>query len=116
MPPLRSYNALRSRRSLIECPRCGDTETSVVYRAAGIRPRGLREEASDTPQAAGRVESFLRAHFEDVGERFAEEARKLHFGEGEPRNIRGATTPDEERELREEGVPFIKIAVPKPPH
>ena len=52
--------------------------------------------------------------FEDVGDNFAEEARRLHYGESEPRNIRGETTPAEEKDLQSEGVAFLKVAIPKP--
>ncbi|HSH69132.1 MAG TPA: DUF1178 family protein [Deferrisomatales bacterium] len=56
---------------------------------------------------------FLETQFEDVGSRFADEARKVESGEAVARNIRGTTTPEEEAELREEGVEFLKVAVPK---
>ena len=56
---------------------------------------------------------FIETQFEDVGSRFADEARKVESGESEARNIRGTTTPEEEAELREEGVEFMKVAVPK---
>ncbi len=56
---------------------------------------------------------FLETQFEDVGSRFADEARKVESGKAVARNIRGTTTPEEEAELREEGVEFLKVAVPK---
>jgi hypothetical protein len=66
------------------------------------------------------AESFLRAlgrfvetHFDDVGPAFAEEARKIDRGDAEARNIRGTTSPEEEEALRDEGVDFIKVPVPK---
>jgi hypothetical protein len=43
---------------------------------------------------------------EDVGTGFADEARKIHFGEAEERNIRGSSTVDEARALADEGIPF----------
>jgi hypothetical protein len=46
------------------------------------------------------------ANSEDVGARFAEEARKIHFGESEERNIRGNSTLEEARALLDDGVPF----------
>jgi hypothetical protein len=48
-----------------------------------------------------------------VGDRFAEVALKIHRGEESKRNIRGITTDKEEVTLREEGVEFVKIPVPK---
>jgi hypothetical protein len=56
---------------------------------------------------------FLNKHFDDVGERFAEVALKIHRGDEEKRNIKGTTTPQEEDTLREEGIEFLKIPVPK---
>lgn len=56
---------------------------------------------------------FIETQFEDVGSRFADEARKVESGDAVARNIRGTTTPEEEAELREEGVEFLKVAVPK---
>ena len=56
---------------------------------------------------------FIKKHFEDVGENFADIATKIHKGEEEQRNIRGVTTSQEEEMLREEGVPFVKVPLPK---
>ena len=53
------------------------------------------------------------AHTEDVGERFAEEARKIHYGESEDRGIRGQASPEETRELLEEGISVLPLPVPK---
>jgi hypothetical protein len=59
------------------------------------------------------VHDFVSKNFDDVGERFAEVALKIHRGEESKRNIRGVTTNKEEETLREEGVEFVKIPVPK---
>lgn len=56
---------------------------------------------------------FIETQFQDVGSRFAAEARKVESGEAKARNIRGTTTAEEEAELREEGVEFLKLALPK---
>ena len=56
---------------------------------------------------------YMDKTFEDVGNRFAEVALKIHFGEEDSRNIKGTTTKKEEAVLREEGVPFVKIPIPK---
>jgi hypothetical protein len=44
-----------------------------------------------------------------VGERFAEEARKIHYGEADPHGIYGEATQEESRELAEEGIEFGRI-------
>ena len=50
---------------------------------------------------------------EDVGPRFADEAIAMELGESEPRPIQGKTTPEEERELTELGIPFQKVRLPR---
>ena len=52
------------------------------------------------------------AHTEDVGPRFAEEARRMHHGETPERHIRGQSTPQETRELLEEGIPVLPLPIP----
>lgn len=113
----------------IECPLCAD---SVIVKAL-TAPRlnlGAREPAArptDTPspppaavpsvpesmQAAWmRAVRHVLSNTEDVGPRFADEARKIHYGESEKRGIRGRTTPDEREALREEGIEFATLPVP----
>ncbi|UXH76301.1 DUF1178 family protein [Roseateles amylovorans] len=54
----------------------------------------------------------LMAHTEDVGTGFAEEARRIHYGETEPRGIRGQATAEEARELVEEGIEVLPLPIP----
>lgn len=54
----------------------------------------------------------LMARTEDVGDRFATEARRIHYGEAEERGIRGRATPDEARELADEGIDIVALPVP----
>ena len=53
----------------------------------------------------------MRENADYVGDKFAEEARKIHFGETDPRGIYGEATPDEARSLAEDGVEFMPIPV-----
>ena len=53
----------------------------------------------------------MRENADYVGDRFAEEARKIHFGETDARGIYGEATPDEARGLVEDGVEFLPIPV-----
>ena len=53
----------------------------------------------------------MRENAENVGDRFAEEARKIHFGETEARGIYGEATLDEAKSLAEDGVGFMPIPV-----
>ncbi len=52
------------------------------------------------------------AHTEDVGDRFTEEARRMHYGETEARGIRGTATPEQRAELADEGVEVLSLPMP----
>ncbi len=52
------------------------------------------------------------ANTEDVGDKFPEEARKIHYGETQARNIRGHATPEETEELMEEGITVMPLPLP----
>jgi hypothetical protein len=52
------------------------------------------------------------ANTEDVGQNFAEEARKMHYGESEERNIRGQASMEETQDLLEEGIEVMPLPVP----
>jgi hypothetical protein len=52
------------------------------------------------------------ANTEDVGDSFPEEARKMHYGETEARNIRGHATPEETEELIDEGIAVMPLPLP----
>jgi len=54
----------------------------------------------------------VMANTEDVGQNFAEEARKMHYGESEERNIRGQASVEETQELLEEGIEVLPLPVP----
>ena len=51
-------------------------------------------------------------HTEDVGERFADEARRIHYGEAEERGIRGQATSEQAEELLDEGIAVVALPVP----
>ena len=55
----------------------------------------------------------ILASTEDVGNQFAQEARKIHYGEAPNRGIRGHATPQEREALRDEGIDTVAIAVPR---
>ena len=111
----------------VTCPVCGDTKVRKALMApnvAGTR-KGRDEAAAPGAQnvAMGapddRLGDFIEAlhefrqHVEQnsdyVGDTFPEEARKIHYGETEARSIYGEATPEEAKELQEEGVDFHRI-------
>ena len=107
----------------VACPVCGVTGVEKLPTAPRIaKGKGKNAEASDEGKA--RTAEFMNAldklqkHVEEncdyVGDRFADEARKIHQGEGEERGIYGEATKKEAKELSEEGVPFAAIPKRRP--
>jgi hypothetical protein len=73
---------------------------------AGLTPADLQRQVMQAVRQ-------IMANTEDVGDRFAEEARRIHYGETEARGIRGQATPDEAQALAEEGIDVVALAVPE---
>lgn len=105
----------------IACPFCGDTHVSKAPMAPAIATGGRDREPQIAPEDRARMvaEQILKAvdklrkHVEDncdyVGDRFAEEARRIHYGESEDRGIFGEASEDDVSDLREEGVEFYRL-------
>ena len=56
----------------------------------------------------------MMANTDDVGDRFPEEARRIHYGETAERGIRGRASADDAEALREEGIEVVSVPVPAP--
>ncbi|WDD94712.1 DUF1178 family protein [Burkholderia sp. FERM BP-3421] len=109
------FEAQLSRR-LVECPVCGATEVSRMPSAPRLNLSGATQPAPADPRALqAQVMRALREVLdktENVGERFAEEARRIHYNEAPVRSIRGVTTPEDARALVEEGIDVMPLPVP----
>jgi len=62
---------------------------------------------------AQQVSSFIEKNFEDVGKQFSETAKKIHYGEENERNIRGTATEEQTKELIDEGIDIVPVAIKK---
>lgn len=106
-------------RGLVTCPVCGDS--AVVKQLSAPRLNlgasappapntgpGVPAERSAQAAVLQRIRQLL-AQSEDVGARFAAEARRIHAGEAPERSIRGQATVDEAAELLEEGIPVLPL-------
>lgn len=106
-------------RGAIECPMCSDHVITRMPSAPRLNLSGAREATpAAAPQAADLQAAWLAAarqliaQTEDVGERFPEEARRIHYGEVEHRGIRGQATPDQRAALRDEGIEVMALPLP----
>jgi|SRR5680860_325081 len=108
----------------IVCPDCGSHRVQKAPMApAVLKGRGKGKGEPVPAEGSGKgdgkqtyaflkgLREHLQANADDVGKAFAEEARKMHYGEAEARSIYGEATPEEAKSLHEEGIP----ALPLPP-
>lgn len=117
-------------RALLECPLCASKAVQRLPSAPRLNLTHSRAEgavvavpanpepAAPTPQQQAvqalwvKAVQHVLANTDDVGPRFAEEARRIHYGEAEQRGIRGQTTSEELRELREDGIEVMSLPLP----
>ncbi|RTQ37444.1 DUF1178 family protein [Variovorax gossypii] len=116
---------------LVECPVCGDTGIVKLLSAPRLNlgnAKAPQEAAAPAPAAATassnvpadispearwmRAVREVLAKTEDVGDRFADEARKMHYGETKERGIRGQATPEQTEALLDEGIPVMALPIP----
>lgn len=106
----------QNARGQVSCPQCGSSNVDK----APMAPRPLRAlDTSSVEQTPPRVEEVRRAlqvlrrhvetNCENVGSRFAAEARAIHNGTSKARGIYGDSTPGESRALAEDGIDFQTI-------
>jgi len=114
--------ASQQGRGIVACPLCGDTETVRLPSAPRLKvsrhaapaepaPNGASTEMTLQSQWLRAVRQVL-ASTEDVGERFPEEARRIHYGEVEERGIRGRASREDADALREEGIEVMALPIP----
>lgn len=113
-------------RGLVECPVCGDASITKRLSAPRLNLGSVRAEASSMQEvvAAGNTDTTLQAAWmavarriiastDDVGDSFAEEARKIHYGETKERGIRGKASRAQTESLLEEGIAVLPLLLPE---
>ena len=96
----------------IACPECGDTQVEKALMAPAIgrsHKKGPPISPAQMRAALTELRRQVETNCDYVGERFAEEARKIHYGEVDPHGIYGEATAEQSNELTEEGITFGRI-------
>ena len=115
----------------VECPYCGSTRVTKAIMAPHVQSSkgGDEKQTADLPEhdinamgdaraqevaqqildAVGRIKDYAEENYEDVGEDFADEARKMHYGDAEERGIYGKASEEEAQELDDEGIDFVRL-------
>lgn len=126
-----AYDSLRKSRK-VSCPICSSTKIRKAPMAPRISKSGVKELAvpevpaapSSAPdgrnddmesamkkavEAIKELQETVEKTFDNVGDKFPEEARKIHYGEADARGIYGEATAEEAKELVEEGVEIAAV-------
>jgi len=124
----------QAKRGLVTCPQCGSTKVEKAIMApqlANTKKRGksvvssapaptpaentpvamLSPQEKEIRQKLKEIRDHLTKNSEHVGPKFSEEARKMHYGEIEHRSIYGEASPDQAKELADEGIEFHPLPV-----
>ncbi|MBB3915630.1 DUF1178 family protein [Rhizobium fabae] len=105
---------------LLTCPVCHSAVISKLLMAPSVSTARKKDERQTLAMDAMRREALqklkeavaaVKANSEDVGAKFPEEARKIHYGEADARGIIGQATVDEAQALVEEGIEIAAIPV-----
>jgi hypothetical protein len=115
----------QAERGLVACTHCGSAKVQKQIMAPGIPAKSNRKSGAPQRMAAGPIDPRMAAmmqmmrdyrkhvetHAENVGDKFAEEARKIHYNETEARGIYGNASSDDAKALIEEGIEVHPIPV-----
>jgi hypothetical protein len=96
----------------ISCAVCGDNSISKALMAPAVTTGGAKidpERAALAMRSWRKIQDHIEKNFDHVGPSFAEEARKMHYGEATKRSIYGEASTSEAKDLRDEGIPVGQI-------
>ena len=103
------------KNKLIICPYCNSTKIQKSLMAPNINTKNSKEnnkkklEQNNLENQIKKFKKYIEKNTDNVGKNFAEEARKIYYGETKSRPIRGESTEKEAQELVEEGIPFSQL-------
>ena len=117
----------QGERGLMACPICNNRTITRLPSAPRVNLLGRGDDARQAPSVDAvlpaqpekqqalwlRAVRDMLANTEDVGERFVDKARRIHYGEAEQRGIRGQASREDAESLREEGIEVLSLALPE---
>jgi len=111
----------QAARGLVECPVCGSRDVRKQIMAPAVAGTKRSTPPADAAQIqtmmttlAREVRRHVETNFDYVGDAFAREARAIHEGRSEKREIYGEATPAEVKKLKDDGVPVAPLPAPPP--
>ncbi|MFM9843372.1 MAG: DUF1178 family protein [Dongiaceae bacterium] len=105
----------QAKAGAVACPTCGSRKIEKapmaprIGKAAKASVPAVAAEHAEIRKQLTDLRAKIEANCDYVGDKFAEEARRIHYGETERRDIYGETSDDEAKELHDEGVQFARV-------
>ncbi|MCB1454591.1 MAG: DUF1178 family protein [Rhizobiaceae bacterium] len=107
----------QKKRGLVSCPVCNSPKVEKALMAPSVQTARKRDKVAlsmnaEQKQLMGKLKELtdkMKQNADYVGDKFPEEARKIHFGETDPRGIYGEASPDEVKELLDDGVEIMPL-------
>jgi len=107
----------QAERKLVSCPSCGSLQVQKSLMAPAVSTSrskeqvaiGMSETQKQVLEQMRELSRKVRENADYVGDQFAEEARKIHFGETEARGIYGEATKEDVHSLLEDGVELMPL-------
>lgn len=105
----------QAKAGAVACPSCGSRKVEKapmaprIGKAAKASVPAVTAEHAEIRQQLTELRAKIEANCDYVGDKFAEEARRIHYGETDRRDIYGETSDDEAKELNDEGVQFARV-------
>lgn len=100
-------------RQQVSCPFCDSTEVARLPSGPYVVRQPSKAPAAASPEVVAGLLKALIENSEDVGQRFAEEARRIHREEVPPRQIRGTASVEDAAELLDEGISILPLPIPR---
>ncbi|MCC6925570.1 DUF1178 family protein [Novosphingobium sp.] len=125
--------AAQQQRGLIGCPHCGTADVTKAVMAPSVGRKGnqlaqttavaaqpvlagqLPPEAQELMAKLATLQAEALKQSRWVGKNFADESRKMHYGESEAETIHGQATPEQARDLLDEGIALMPLPFPVAP-
>ena len=109
----------QKKNKMIVCPYCNSTKIQKSLMAPNINTKSTSKNSKNNNKQKlaqnnlqnqiKKFKKYIEKNTDNVGKNFAEEARKIYYGETNSRPIRGEATEKETKELKEEGIPFSQL-------
>ncbi|MFD2206884.1 DUF1178 family protein [Kiloniella antarctica] len=105
----------QSERGIVTCPSCNSSAVTKALMAPNVSLANSEKKRASTSDLAkaqkllSEAQKVVEDNFDYVGKDFAKEARKIHYGESDKKNIYGEATEKDSKRLKEEGIAFNQI-------